>query len=262
MKPGKPHHASRFKLQIHSSDREALALTALALAYSNLLPWWAARRGLNPELMFRRVNAGLVLLMLSYTVRRPAGLQRVGLRRKGLANSVLGGVLAGLGLSVPPLIFFYRPILLDTPLEYGPIHGMSRRELLQDLFVGVPVNIALLEELLFRGLIFSALRRSRSPLQSLASASAAFAGWHFSVTYTTAAQTNLATAARLPAFLKPFVQPLAVLGGMLSTGLAGVAFGLVRERTGNLAGSVIAHWLVDGIMIYALWRGRPDQTPV
>lgn len=260
MKPNTLLHVSRFTL--HPSDREAVALTLLALAYSNLLPWWATRRGLNPELMFRRVNAGLVALMLAYAARRSGGLQEVGLRGPGLAKSVVGGTLAGIGLSVLPLIFFYRPILLDTPLEYGPIHGMTRRELLQDLFLGVPVNIALLEELLFRGLIFSALRRNHSLPASLAGASAAFAGWHFSVTYTTAAQTNLSTAARLPRFLKPFVQPLAVVGGMLTTGLAGVAFGLVRERTGNLAGPVVAHWLVDGIMIYALWRGRPDQTPL
>ncbi|MDQ3928603.1 MAG: CPBP family intramembrane metalloprotease [Chloroflexota bacterium] len=260
MKPSTPHHVSRFTLQ--PSDAEALALTALGLAYSNLLPWWATRRGLNPELMFRRVNAGLVALMLAYAARRSGGLASVGLQRSGLAKSLLGGTLVGLGLSVPPLIFFYRSILLDTPLEYGPIHGMSRRQLLQDLFIGVPVNIALLEELLFRGLIFSSLRRNHSLAVSLAGASVAFAGWHFSVTYTTAAQTNLATAARLPRFLKPFVQPLAVLGGMLSTGLAGVAFGLLRQRTGNLAGSIVAHWLVDGIMIYALWRGRPDQTPL
>ncbi|MEA2575507.1 MAG: protease family protein [Chloroflexia bacterium] len=260
MKPSKPHHVSRFTFQ--PSDTEVLALTTLALAYSNLLPWWATKRGLNPESMFRRVNTGLVVLMLTYAARRSGGLERVGLRLPGLGKSLQGGTLIGLALSIPPLIFFYRPILLDTPLEYGPIHGMSRRELLQDLFVGVPVKIALLEELLFRGLIFSALRRNHSPALSLAGASAAFAGWHFSVTYTTAAQTNLATAARLPSFLKPFVQPLAVLGGMLSTGLAGVAFGLVRQRTNNLAGSIVAHWLVDGIMIYALWRGRPDQTPV
>ncbi|HEX8598750.1 MAG TPA: CPBP family intramembrane glutamic endopeptidase [Chloroflexia bacterium] len=262
MKPHKPHHVSRFTFQLHAAEREALTLTTLALAYSNLLPWWATRRGLNPELMFRRVNAGLVALMLAYTVRRPGGMERVGLGRRGLAKSVLGGTLVGLGLSIPPLIFFYRPILLDTPLEYGPIHGMSRCQLVQDLLVGVPVNISLLEELLFRGLIFSALRRNHSLAVSLAGASAAFAGWHFSVTYTTAAQTNLATAARLPAFLKPFVQPLAVIGGMLTTGLAGVAFGLVRHRTGNLAGPIVAHWLVDSIMIYALWRGRPDQTPL
>lgn len=260
MKRRKPRHASRPAL--HPSDGEALVLTLLALAYSNLLPWWATRRGLNPESMFRRVNAWLVVLMLAYAARRSGGLGRVGLGRRGLVKSVAGGTLTGLGLSVPPLIFFYRPILLDTPLEYGPITGMSRREVVEDLFVGVPVKIALLEELLFRGLIFSALRRNHSLPLSLAGASAAFAGWHFSVTYTTAAQTNLSTAARLPGFLKPFVQPLAVAGGMLTTGLAGVAFGLVRERTGNLAGPIVAHWLVDGIMIYSLWRGRPDQTPL
>lgn len=234
-------------------------LATLGLTYSNLLPWWATRRGLNPELMFRRVNAGLVVLMLAYATRRPGGLREVGLRRRGLLKSLGGGVLAGLGLSVPPLIFFYRPILLDTPLEYGPIHNMSRRELWQDLLFGVPINIGLLEELLFRGLLFSTLRRGHSTTFSMLASSAAFAGWHFSVTYTSAAQTNLSTAARLPRFLKPFVQPLAVAGGMLTTGLAGIAFNLVRERTGNLAGSVVAHWLVDSIMIYALWRGRPDQ---
>lgn len=257
MKASKSDHTSRFTFQ--PSDHEALILAALGLTYSNLLPWWATRRGLNPELMFRRANAGLVALMLAYAARRSGGLQEVGLRRRGLLKSLGGGVLTGFALSVPPLIFFYRPILLDTPLEYGPIHGLSRRELMQDLLFGVPVNIALLEELLFRGLVYSTLRRGHSTTFSVLASSAAFAGWHFSVTYTTAAQTNLSTAARLPCFLKPFVQPLAVLGGMLTTGLAGIAFNLVRERTGNLAGSVVAHWLVDGIMIYALWKGRPDQ---
>ena len=37
------------------------------------------------------------------------------------------------------------------------------------------------------------------------------------------------------------------------TGLAGVAFCLLRERTDNLAGPIIAHWLADGLMIATLW---------
>jgi membrane protease YdiL (CAAX protease family) len=119
--------------------------------------------------------------------------------------------------------------------------------------------VALLEELAFRGLLFGALRRTVSPWAAIAGSAAAFAAWHFMVTATTAAQTNLGDA-RLPRLLKPHVQPLAVVGGMLSTGVAGLAFGALRERSGNLAGPILAHWLVDGLMTVALWR-RGQSLP-
>jgi membrane protease YdiL (CAAX protease family) len=151
-------------------------------------------------------------------------------------------------------VFFYRPVLLDTPLEYGPIAGLSRRELVRELFLDMPIGIAVLEEMAFRGLLYSAVRERGPAWQAIAWSGAAFAGWHFTVTATSARQSNLVEAARLPDFLRPYTLPLAVLGGMLSTGIAGALFGLLRERTGNLAGPIAAHWAVDGLMIYALWR--------
>ena len=60
-----------------------------------------------------------------------------------------------------------------------------------------------------------------------------------------------------PALLRPYVQPIAILGGLLTTGVAGLVFGTLRERSGNLAGPMLAHWIVDGLMIAALWRRRP-----
>lgn len=248
----KPLYVSRFTPQ----NVEALTLAGLGLVYSNGLAWWAHRRGVAPEEAFRRLNVGVLALMVGYAALRRGGLRGVGVVPERLGRSVLWGVVTGTVLSLPPLVFFYGPILLDTPLEYGPIARMTRREMLLDVLVRVPLSIALFEELLFRGLLYSALRRGRSAAFSLAASSAAFAGWHFAVTYTSAAQSNLSSAARLPWPLKPFVQPLAVMGGLLSTGLAGAAFGLVRERTGNLAAPVAAHWLVDGVMIVALWRRR------
>lgn len=250
----KAHHVSRF--MFHSHDGEALALSVLSLTYSNGLAWWAHRRGALPDEAFRRLNVGVLALLLAYGALRPGGLHGIGFCKSGLGKSVAGGLVAGLGLSVPPLVFFYKPILLDTPLEYGPISGMTRQEMLLDTGVRIPLTVALFEELLFRGLLYSSLRRGHSVFFSLLANSAAFAGWHFAVTSASAAQSNLSSSARLPALLKPFVQPLAVLGGMLSTGAAGVAFGLVREYTGNLAGSIVAHWLVDSVMIFALWRRR------
>lgn len=241
--------------------REPLALTTLLLAYSNGLTLWAIRRGESPDRFFHSFNKPIVAAMLAYAALRPGGLASVGLRRKGMGKSLIAGAGLGAILSVPPLIFFYKPVLLDTPLEYGPISRLTRRELLKDVFVDVPISIALLEELAFRGLLYSALRRALPAKASVIGSSLGFAGWHFAVTATSAAESNLATAARLPRVLRPYVQPLAVAGGMLTTGVAGLLFGTLRERTGNLAGSILAHWIVDGVMIAALWLRRPTNRP-
>jgi membrane protease YdiL (CAAX protease family) len=237
--------------------REALVIGSALVAYSNGLAVYATRRSAYPERFFLRLNPLVIALMLAYTKWRPGGLGAVGLHGKSLGKSMAGGVALGAALAVPPLVFFYKPILLDTPLEYGPIVSLSRRELLNELFVRLPVGVAVLEELGFRGLLYAALRRELPPAPSIALSAAAFAGWHFAVTATSAEQSNLNDVARLPSFLRPYVQPIAVLGGMLTTGVAGVGFALLRERTGNLAGPMVAHWLVDSVMVVALWRGRP-----
>jgi membrane protease YdiL (CAAX protease family) len=236
---------------------EPLALGVLFVAYSNGLAVWAQSRGRFPEALFRRLNPLVVLGMLLYASRRPGGIPATGLRGRGLARSVGEGITTGIGLSIMPLLFFRRPVLLDTPLEYGPVARMARREMLEDVLLRVPVGIALLEELAFRGLLYAALRRGYSVKTSVLWSAAAFAAWHLAVTYTSAVQTNIADSLRVPERARPVVRPLvlpaAVVGGMITTGFAGVVFALLRERTGNLVGPIVAHWIVDGLMIAALW---------
>ena len=235
---------------------EASLLSVALLAYSNGLTLYALRRGTQPERFFRRVNRPFLLAMLLYAAWRPGGLRAVGFKREELGKSVLGGLALGGALSGPPLLFFFRPFLLDTPLEYGPITRMTRRELLVDVLLDVPIGIALLEELAHRGLLYSALLKMGGERVAIVGSAVGFAGWHFMVTATSAAESNLSSAFCLPRFLRPYVQPLAVAGGMLSTGVAGLLFGLLRARTGNLAAPIVAHWLVDGVMIAALWLRR------
>ena len=238
--------------------REPLALGAVLMAYSNGLAFWAMRRGKLPESVFHYVNRPLIAAMLLYAGVRHGGLASAGLRREGLGKSLLGGAALGALLSIPPLLFFHRPILLDTPLEYGPISRMTRRQLLRNVLVDVPIGIAVLEELAFRGLLYASLRRYLPAKWAIIGSSIGFAGWHFTVTATSAAESNISAAARLPGFLRPFIQPIAIIGGMLTTGVAGLLFSLLRERTGNLAGPIVAHWIVDGVMIAALWLRRPQ----
>lgn len=236
---------------------EAACIAIAMLAYSNGLTLYALRKGRNPERFFRMANRPFLALMLLYAALRPGGLKSVGIKREGLGVAILGGLGVGAALSAPPLFFFFRPFLLDTPLEYGPITRMTRRELIRDVLVDVPVGIAMLEETAHRGLLYAALQEMSGPKVAVVGSAAAFAGWHMAVTAASAAESNLSTAFRLPKWLRPYTQPLAVAGGMLSTGVAGLAFGWLRARTGNLAGPIVAHWLVDGVMIAALWARRP-----
>jgi membrane protease YdiL (CAAX protease family) len=238
---------------------EAIVLTAAFLLYSNGLALYAVRRGLNPERFFRRTNRAFLAALILYSAVRPGGWRNIGLQRTGTVRSIAGGIGAGTLLSVPPLLFFFRPFLLDTPLEYGPITRMTRDEMLRDVLWSVPLGIALPEELAHRGLLYSAWEEVGGTKLAVAMSSAAFAGWHMTVTATSAAESNVGTSLRLPRWLRPYVQPFAVVGGMLSTGLAGALFGLLRARMGNLAGPVIAHWLVDAVMIAALWWRRPQD---
>lgn len=243
------------------NDHEPFVITVLLLAYSNGMSVLAYRRGHDPERAYLFANPAVLLAMLLYAVKRPGGLRASGMRRDGLAGSVAKGLGVGALLSIVPLLFFRKPVVLDTPLEFGPVASMSGRELLLDVAVRVPVNIALMEEMAFRGLLYDSLRVRYSERVAMLGSAVAFAGWHFAVTYVAVKQTNLAAAARLPGLLRPFVLPIAVLGGMLSTALAGVAFALLRKYTGNLAASVAAHWLVDSLLIVSLWHGHRLPRP-
>jgi membrane protease YdiL (CAAX protease family) len=242
-----------------ANPHEPLLLAVLLLAYSNGTTVLAYKRGRDPERAYLFANPLMLLAMLLYALKRSGGLRAVGLRREGLAGSVMKGLGLGGLLSLVPLLFFRKPVLLDTPLEFGPVASMSKRGLLLDVGMRVPVNIALMEEVAFRGLLYDALRMRYSERMAVVGSALAFAGWHFAVTYAAVRQTNLAMSARLPAPLQSLVQPIAVSGGMLSTGLAGAAFALLRRHTDNLAGPVAAHWLLDSLLIASLWYTSPRR---
>jgi hypothetical protein len=133
------------------NGREPFFLTILLLAYSNGMSMLAYRRGHDPERAYLFANPAMLLAMLLYAVKRPGGLRATGMRRDNLAGSVAKGLGVGALLSIVPLLFFRKPVVLDTPLEFGPISNMSGRELLLDVAIRVPVNIALMEKWLFAG---------------------------------------------------------------------------------------------------------------
>lgn len=239
--------------QRRRSLRKPLIVSGVLVAYSNLGAVLANALGWSAELTFRYVNPLFLFVLIPYTAKQTGGLKGAGLHKKRLWTSAAWGVPVGAGLAAISIFFFANPLVSDKPLQYGPIAEMSKGELALDLLVRVPVSIAFFEELAFRGLLYGMLRRRLSMWKAIGISAAAFGLWHVGVTAISVMHTSVKTANNLPDWFQGWVVPVGALGGALVTGLAGVAFGLLRERTGNLAGPVVAHWLADGLMIGAQW---------
>ena len=248
---------------IRAARREAVILTVVALGYSNGLAILAMRRGRIADQAYRWTNPVFLLALLVTLARvRRTSVRRLlresGVQRAGWPVALGGGVLLGGVLAAPALVFFARPLVLDAPLEYGPIGDLSRRAFWVRVLVELPVGVALFEELLFRGLLWAAWAHATSPPVAWGASSAAFAGWHCAVGVDTMRRTNIGAAAtRLPRPLRRHANTLGVLGGMLSPGVAGFLLGWLRTRgRGNLLGPALAHWIADALIVAALRRRR------
>lgn len=157
-------------------------------------------------------------------------------------------ILAGLGLGLPPLIFFAHPILVPH-LQYGHASGASidlakdfTNNLLRRVLLDVPVMTAIVEEMVFRGYLFVTGSTTR---RTILINTGVFTAWHLVSAFTTVQTTAFGHS---PAMLL-----LSYVGALLAVAVAGVVFIIVRMKTGSWVYSALAHWLTDSVMFVALW---------
>ena len=157
-------------------------------------------------------------------------------------------VVAGLGLGLPPLLFFAHPILV-THLQYGHASGGSVdlardfvNNLLRRVLLDVPVMTAIVEELVFRSYLFVTASTTR---RTILINTGVFTAWHLVSAFTTVQTTAFG---HTPAMLL-----LSYVGALAAVVVAGVVFIIVRLKTGSFVYSALAHWLTDSVMFVALW---------
>ncbi len=158
--------------------------------------------------------------------------------------SVRLGVVAGLGLALPPLIFFVHPILVPH-INAGRASGASValvNNLLRYVLLDVPVLTAIVEELVFRSYLFVTASTTRRTILINAGV---FTAWHLVSGFTTVQTTAFGHA--------PVMLLISYVGALASVFVAGVVFIIVRLKTGSFIYSALAHWLTDAVMIAALW---------
>ncbi len=185
---------------------------------------------------------GLVLTWARWSERlSPAEL---GLRPWLSLRSAGLGLLLALGTGLPALLVLRFPPLVGQAVEYTPLGSLSWQALLWRAFVWMPLDTAIPEEVAFRGVLLGSLRHHLTDTRAVLLSAVVFAVWHGVIVSRTVALTNLQA--------EPLLAALGLVGAYVAVGVGGVLFAWLRLATGHLAGSIVAHWAFNALLLLGL----------
>jgi len=190
----------------------------------------------------------LVLLVFAATRAGPrVSGSELGLVRAGSARSAALGLLFGAGTALLALLVLRFPPLLGEPVRYAPLADPDPTALLLRALVFMPLDTAIPEELAFRGLLFGWLRRGGGLVRAVLVSAAAYAAWHLVIVSATLVETNVLG--------DPRTAVLGTLGAFGAVFAGGVAFALLRARSGRLAAPLAAHATFNAAILLGLGAG-------
>jgi uncharacterized protein len=192
------------------------------------------------------VGLAPAVLMLGWGRRFAAlSLRECGIGRERLASSAGLGLLVALALVLPVLVVLRAPPWLGGAVSYAPLNMLPLDSVLWRGLVWMPLDTALPEEVAFRGVLLAALlQRFDAPRAVLLSAGA-FTIWHAVIVARTVGVTNLAS--------DPLFLAIGFVGSLASIFVGGLVFAVLRLSTGNLAGSIVAHWAFNAALLLGLY---------
>jgi membrane protease YdiL (CAAX protease family) len=197
----------------------------------------------------RAVGVGLAVSGLSLLYARQVGLTPAELGLTGWrANAPRSAALAlgtGLGLTLLAALLARAAaaLRLELPLPAvpGDLAGLPTTTLRRRLLAYLPLDTAVPEEIVFRGVIYAELTRrpGGSRWRTILGTAVCFELWHLALGLREASGLDRGQLAeKLGAYA-----------------LGSAIFTLPRLLTGQLAGSMVLHWLVDALLLVA---GHPS----
>jgi membrane protease YdiL (CAAX protease family) len=191
---------------------------------------------LLPERLRAAGGAAAALGLAALAHGLGADARDLGVDRRDLASGLrVGGVAAA---AIVAATGTARALdRTGTAFRDARITDASRADAAIQLLVRIPFATALVEELVFRGIILGFGLREGDRRRALAVSSIAFGLWHVGSALHPArrAATSDALGSQRGA------APAAVLGDVVATAVGGVGFGWLRIRSGSIAAPTIAH---------------------
>jgi len=227
------------------------ALVALLLAYANGGAWVASRREHELSSATNFAHLGMLGLTLGWAALERRTPRELGLGRHGLARGLVMGLAIGALGALPIRLFFAFPLVSRQAISQPEFENLSRGRLLWLVGGQFLIGSALFEEIAFRGLLHAKLVRLCGVGRALLVGNGVFAAWHLVITWHNLRRSNLPRV----------LFPLLYAGALTALFAGGLLFGLVRQASGHLAGSVLAHWLMVANIVLAVARPRRAPGP-
>jgi membrane protease YdiL (CAAX protease family) len=236
-------HSNPTTLQSHLSSkaRTAFAFAIGLLLYGNAVSLSPSGLREDFDWLYVLVNAVLTVLLIYWAVRID-GLTfgEIGITREHAIRSALIGAGLALAVSLPVVLYFAFPVVVDEPVQYDAVDDLTLAGFLVWALVKQPLGTAVFEEVAFRGILQAKMTSLFTIRAGIAITSVVFALWHVVINYRTIEQTNVGDSAPLAV--------LAQVGSLVGLFVGGVFMSLLRHYTHNLAGPIVFHWLVVIVM--------------
>jgi membrane protease YdiL (CAAX protease family) len=215
-------------------------------------PFQSARFVLFAALVLTTCNAGLVALppawdvavaavlaFLVLAIGRWCGLswREMGLHPESAPSGLRWGALA-----VAVVALFYTAMLLlpatrDATAELASSTG---RNVWVTALVLVPLRTVILEEVIFRAVLWGMVARRSSTAWALGGSAAAFGLWHVAPALSLSARTGEGAT-------------ISLFGVIALTTVAGLLFGELRRRSDSLIAPIAMHWATNGLGLIAAY---------
>lgn len=196
-------------------------------------------------------NDKIILLIAAYSFVMGVALI-IGLDFKSIGLSK-ASYKNGIKLALPFMLLIVTGALLvyfiNPELFKDSRYQLSTQSMLFSIFFVLPIYTVLFEEIAFRGVLFSMLRRVTSKLNAVLISSLSFGLWHVF----TAKAININTLFQGFTFSKTMV----VFAVILATSVAGAFFTWLRIKSDSLLAPILVHWAINAtgiILAYFAWR--------
>ena len=208
---------------------QEIALVILILLYGTVLA------KLVPKKYHLWLNIFIAVVAVVIGFAFNLTLEQMGLGLQHILPGIFVAIVASIVITIATLAISAIPFLRHYFLGDDLAHA-SGKLIAFEAAIRIPLGTALVEEILFRGVLLGLLLTQNSTLTAIVVSSVIFGLWHIFPTINTLESNNGAAALNT----KKSRKAGSVIGVVIVTAVAGILFGWLRI----IANSVIAPWIV------------------